>query len=75
MNYYAFIPLAAFVINCFTCAYVLAKNAKSEVNRAYLLYAGVLQVWLFLDFVTWSPINESWLLTFGRINSVLIFKD
>jgi len=74
MNYYAFIPLSAFIINCFTCAYVLAKNAKSEVNRAYLLYAGVLQVWLFLDFVTWSPINESWLLFLGRINSITWFS-
>ena len=74
MNYYAFIPLTAFIINCFTCAYVLAKNAKSAVNRAYLLYAGVLQAWLFLDFVTWSPINESWLLSLGRINSITWFS-
>jgi len=74
MNYYTFIPLTAFIINCFTCSYVFAKNAKSEVNRAYLLYAGVLQAWLLLDFITWSPINESWLLTLGRINSIAWFS-
>ena len=70
MNYYSLIPFTAFIITCFTCAYVLAKNPRSKANRAYLLYAGVLQIWLLLDFITWSPINKSWLIPLGRLNSI-----
>jgi len=74
MNYYSLIPFAAFIITCFTCAYVLAKNPRAKVNRAYLLYTGVLQIWLLLDFITWSPINKSWLIPLGRLNSINWFS-
>ena len=73
MNYFALIPLFALIINCFTCAYVWAKNAKSSLNRAYVLYAALLGLWLFLDFLTWSPIRESWLLPLGKLNSLCWF--
>ncbi|GIX48382.1 MAG: hypothetical protein KatS3mg131_2593 [Candidatus Tectimicrobiota bacterium] len=37
MNFYALIPLLAFVINVFTLAYILAQKGKKPVNRALQL--------------------------------------
>ena len=54
MNYYAFIPLAAFMVNFFTLTYVIALRRKSPVNRAYLLVALSFAILSMASFISWS---------------------
>ena len=53
MNYYAFIPLGAFLINFGTLIYVLALKRKSPVNRAYMLMALSFAGLSMSSFVQW----------------------
>jgi PAS domain S-box-containing protein len=60
MNYYAFIPLAAFIINFFTLTYVVALRRKSPVNRAYLLVALSFAILSMASFASWSLEAITW---------------
>jgi len=56
MNYYAFIPLAAFLINFFTFIYILALKRKNSVNRAYMLVVLSFSGLSMSSFVQWSSL-------------------
>ena len=64
MNYYALIPLGAFLIHFFTWIYVLAQRRRDSINRSYLLFSGALCGWLLLNFILWLPMDEQML---GRL--------
>lgn len=70
MNYYAFIPLAAFIINFFTLTYVIALKRKSSVNRAYLLVVMSFALLSIESFVLWSSDPAPWILTFMKAGSI-----
>ncbi len=54
MNYYAFIPLTAFLINFFTFIYIVALKRKNPVNRAYMLVVLSFAGLSMSSFVQWS---------------------
>ncbi len=70
MNYYAFIPLAAFMLNFFTLTYIVALKRNSPVNRAYLLVALSFAALSLSSFVVWSLTPAPWILTVLRIGSI-----
>lgn len=70
MNYYALIPLAAFIINFFTFTYIHALKRKSSVNRAYLLFAGNLAALSLASFTVWSLDPGPWILPILRSVSI-----
>lgn len=53
----ALLPLVAFGVNGFTCAYVFARNRRSPVNRAYLLLASWLTAWMLVSTLLWSDVS------------------
>lgn len=69
MNYYAFIPLAAFIINLFTATYTLAQKRQSPVNRAYFISSSFVALWMMGLFMLWLPVNEDFLMTLEKITT------
>ena len=69
MNYYAFIPLTAFIVNFFTLTYIVALKRKSPVNRAYLLIALSFAIVSMASFVSWSLVI-SWRLALVKGASI-----
>ena len=70
MNYYAFIPLVAFVVNVFTWTYIYAQKRQSPVNRAYLVFAACLAGWNLMVLAIWLQINDTWLLPMLKMGSI-----
>jgi PAS domain S-box-containing protein len=58
MNYYALIPLGAFLIHFFTWTYVFAQRRWDSINRSYLIFSGALCGWLLLNFILWLPMDD-----------------
>jgi PAS domain S-box-containing protein len=73
MNYYALIPLTAFIISFFTSTYVLAQKRKSPVNRAYLIASSFIALWNLGLFFLWLPVDENFLLTLEMITTTAGF--
>jgi two-component system cell cycle sensor histidine kinase/response regulator CckA len=71
MNAYAYIPLAAFLINGFTWVFIHAKRRRSPVNQAYLLFAGLLALWALHDHIAWSPVSDGWQRALIRIEPLI----
>jgi len=57
MTCIALIPFAGAIISTFAWTYVFAQRGKSDVNRAYLHFAGVAAAWAALDFLTMLPVE------------------
>lgn len=70
MNYYAFIPLAAFMINCLTLTYIVALKRKSTVNRTYLLLALCFAELSLGSFVIWSLDPAPGILVHMKVGSI-----
>jgi two-component system, cell cycle sensor histidine kinase and response regulator CckA len=71
VNAYAYIPLAAFLINGFTWVFIHAKRRRSPVNQAYLLFAGLLALWALHDHIAWSPVSDAWQRALTRVEPLL----
>jgi PAS domain S-box-containing protein len=73
MNYFAFIPLLAFLINVFTWTYIFAQKRRNPVNTAYLILASTLAAWTLELFLLWIPIEESLLYPLLKITMITGF--
>ncbi|MGE3536499.1 MAG: PAS domain S-box protein [Candidatus Tectimicrobiota bacterium] len=73
MNYYAFIPLSAFVATLFTWTYIYAQRRYTAVNSAYLTFAGAVAVWMFQLFLLWSPLPDPSVLTLEKLTTTTGF--
>jgi PAS domain S-box-containing protein len=71
MNYYDFIPLAAFTISTFTWTYIFAQRRTDPVNSSYLMFAGALALWSMSAFIMWSYIPDQWLTSAFKISSLI----
>ncbi len=66
MNYYVFFPFATFLINFFTCTYILALRRKRSVNGAYVIFASFFAVWSLLKIIAWALVDTPFALPFIR---------
>jgi signal transduction histidine kinase len=70
MNYYQLIPILAVIANVFTAAYIIAKNPRSTVNRAYLLWNGSALLWLFCEIILWTRISGETAVLMGKLSTI-----
>ncbi|MBL4716204.1 MAG: SpoIIE family protein phosphatase [Bacteroidia bacterium] len=70
MNYYALIPFFTFLIEGFTCTYILAQESKNPVNKAYLFMALAVMFWGLADATIWTHDNEEIILTIIKISTI-----
>ncbi|EMO30561.1 hypothetical protein LEP1GSC170_0578 [Leptospira interrogans serovar Bataviae str. HAI135] len=60
MNYYLFLPMVSFAANAMFIAFVYARRTNNLVIRFYLLYAIILEAWLFTCIFYWAYPFEPW---------------
>jgi PAS domain S-box-containing protein len=67
MNLWSLIPLVAFLVNSFTWVYLFARRRSAQVNRAYLIFAAAISLWVLMDVFSWQPVPELALLVLQRV--------
>ncbi len=70
MNYYFFIPLGTFLFHFFIFTYVLAMDRKNAVNRAYLLFTGIMALWVLGCLIYYIPMPEKAILPSMKLLSL-----
>ncbi len=58
MNIYSLIPLIAFLFNGFVWTFIYAQKKQSSINRAFLIYAANLALWLMCVFILRSGLSD-----------------
>ena len=71
MNPYIAIPLTAFFINIVIATFVFAQNHRTPVNRAFIWLPVLFAIWMALDVVIWSPIEENWIAPLMRTQAAI----
>ncbi len=71
MNFFLLIPLAFCAINLCLIAYIWGKSGRRPEARAYMLFAGDLALWEFLEVFLWSDLPDATILVLFRISSPL----
>ncbi|MBN2711124.1 MAG: response regulator [Planctomycetes bacterium] len=61
MNFYALLPLFAFVVNVSAGVLIAAQAHHRELRRQYIYFAVSLSLWPLTEFFFWSPLPEKWL--------------
>jgi len=69
MNFYALLPLAAFITNIFLGCYILYRDSKQKQNILYSLITFALATWAIGDFLTFTSTTPEAALTFGKIGT------
>lgn len=67
---YFLIPFAALLINLFVWSYIYAQKKNSPVNKAFLIYAAFLNLWLIGVLLTRLYLFESIFLTILKVQSI-----
>jgi two-component system sensor histidine kinase/response regulator len=70
MTYFGYLQFVAFALNLFVWTYVFAQRKRDPVNRAYLLFAGAITAWVFLDMLMSWPMSEATAYRVMKIKSI-----
>ncbi len=70
MNIYSIIPIIAFLFNGFVWTYIFAQKKQNQINRAFLIYAAFLAMWILIVIILRQNVSSVLIMPLMKIASI-----